>query len=170
MLQTMSTKSQRIPEKSKLLLEFPVGVHYKDLNQKVLLKVDTGSDIKCISCGTFQRLFPNKQLDRSTLLLENYRNLPVSIIWRFTSFIRWKGEVFHQEFYVKNVDSSSNILFRDACFRIEVLQTCFVVTGKEIHLSQPEPVINKTTLVSKRKEMSHSTKTTLENKRRYAFH
>ena len=27
MLQTMSTKSQKIPEKSKLLLEFPIGLH-----------------------------------------------------------------------------------------------------------------------------------------------
>ena len=42
MLQTMSTKSQRIPQKSKLLLEFPIGLHYKNLNQNVLLKVDTG--------------------------------------------------------------------------------------------------------------------------------
>ena len=33
-------------------------------------KVDTGSDINCISLGTFQRLFPNKQLNMSTLLLE----------------------------------------------------------------------------------------------------
>ena len=39
MLQTMSTKSQKIPEKSKLMSEFPIGLHYKDLNQKVLLKV-----------------------------------------------------------------------------------------------------------------------------------
>ena len=64
MLQTMSTKSQKIPKKSKLLLEFPIRLHYKDLNQNVLLKVDTGSDINCISLGTFQRLFPNKQLNR----------------------------------------------------------------------------------------------------------
>ena len=57
MLQTMSTKSQKIPEKSKVMLEFPIGLHYKDLSQKVLLKVDTGSDINYISLGTFQRLF-----------------------------------------------------------------------------------------------------------------
>ena len=73
-LQTMSTKSQKIPEKSKLLLEFPIRFHYKDLSQKVLHKVDTGSDINCISLGTFQRLFPNKQLNRSILLLDNYGN------------------------------------------------------------------------------------------------
>ena len=41
---------------------------------------------------------------------------------------------------------------------MEILQTCFTVTGKEIHLPQPEPVINKTTSVSKIEEMSHSTK------------
>ena len=56
-LQTMSTNSQKIMEKSKLLLEFPIKLLYKDLNQKVLLKVDRGSDINCISLGTFHKLF-----------------------------------------------------------------------------------------------------------------
>ena len=154
----MSTKSQKIPAKSKLLLEFLIGLHYKYLNQRVLLKVDTSSDINYISLGTFLRLLPSKQLDRSTLLLENYRNSPVSIIGRFTAFIRWKGKVFCQEFHATNANSSPNVLSRNACFRMEVLQTCFIVTGKEIHLPQPEPVINKTTSVSKIEEMSHSTK------------
>ena len=123
-----------------------------------MLKVDTGSDINCISLGNFQRLFPNKQLYRPTLLLENYGNSPVSIIGRFTAFIIWKGKVFHQEFHVSNASSSPNLLSRDACFKIEVLQTCVVVTEKEIHLPQPEPVINKTTSVCKIEEMSQSTK------------
>ena len=43
----------KITENSKLLLEFPIRLHYMNLNQKVLLKVDTGSDINCISLGTF---------------------------------------------------------------------------------------------------------------------
>ena len=71
MLQTMSTKVQKIPEKSKLMLEFPSGLHYKDLDQKILFKVNTGFNINCISLGTFQRLFPNQQLDISMLILEN---------------------------------------------------------------------------------------------------
>ena len=124
MLQTMSTKSQKILERSKLLLEFPITLHYKDLNQKVLLKIDTGSSINCISLGTFHKLFPNKQLHRSTLLLENYGNWPVTIIAKFTAFIRWKGKLFHQEFHDTNANSSPNLLSRDACFRMEVLQTC----------------------------------------------
>ena len=156
MLQTMSTKSQKILEKSKLMLEFPIGLHYKYLNQKVLLNVDTGSDINCISLRTSQRLFPNKQLKRSTLLLQNYGNSPVPIFGWFTAFIRWKEKVFHQEFYVTNAYSLPNLLSRDACFRMEVLQTCFMVTGKE--LPQPEPVINKTTSFSKIEETSQSTK------------
>ena len=87
MLQTMSTELQKIPEKSKLMLEFPIRHHYKDLNQKILLKVDTGSDINCFSLGAFQRFCPNQQLGRSMLLLENYSNSTVSIIGKFKAFI-----------------------------------------------------------------------------------
>ena len=53
------------------MLEFPIILHYKDLDQKILFKVDTGSDINCVSLGTFQRLFPMQQLDKSMLILEN---------------------------------------------------------------------------------------------------
>ena len=130
----MSTKSWKIPEKPKLLLEFLPRLHYKDLNQKVLLKVDRCSDINCLSLGTFHKL------NRSMLILENYGNSPVTIIGKFMAFIRWKGKVFHQEFHVTNANSSPNLLSRDACFRMEVLQTCFTVTGKE--LPQPYPVSN----------------------------
>ena len=121
MLQTMSTKLQKIPEKSKLMLEFLIRLYYKDLNQNILLKVDTGSNINSISLGTFQRLFPNQQLDRSMLLVENYGNSSMSIIGKFKAFIRWKGKVFCQEFHVPNANSSPNLLSRDASFRMEVL-------------------------------------------------
>ena len=60
MLQTACSKHQKIPEKSKLTIEFLISLHYKDLNQKIMLKVDTGSDINCISLGTFQWLFPHE--------------------------------------------------------------------------------------------------------------
>ena len=154
--------------KRKLLLEFSIGLHYRNINQKVLLKVDTGSNINCISLGSFQRLFPNRQLSRATLLLENYRNTPVSIIGRFTAFIRWNRKVFHQEIHVTNANSSPNLLSRGAGFRMEVLQTCFMFTGTE--LPQPEPVIIKTTSVSKIEEMSQSKITMWENGRRYVFY
>ena len=95
-----------------------IRLHCKDLNQKVLLKVDTGLDINGISFGTFHKLFPNKQLKffRSMLLLENYGNPPVTIISKFMAFIRWKGKVFHQEFHVTNANSSPNLLLQRCLF------------------------------------------------------
>ena len=87
MLQTACSKHQKIPEKSKLMIEFLISLHYKDLNRKIMLKVDTGSDINCISLETFQRLFPHQQLTKSTLLLENYGNSLVSLIGKFKAFI-----------------------------------------------------------------------------------
>ena len=54
------------------------------------------------------------------------------IIGKLKAFIQWKGKVFHQEFHVTNANSSPNLLSRDASFQMEVLQTCFAVTGKEI--------------------------------------
>ena len=104
----VANHAHKITEHSREIetsLEFPIGLHYKDLNQNVLLKFDTGSDINCISLGTFHKLFPNKQLNRPTLLLENYGNSPVTIIDRFMAFIRWKEKVFHQEFHVINANS-----------------------------------------------------------------
>ena len=32
LLQTACTKHQKIPDKSKLMIEFRIGLHYKDLN------------------------------------------------------------------------------------------------------------------------------------------
>ena len=97
-----------------------------------MLKVDTGSNINCISLGTFHRLFPHQHLTKSMLLLENYSNSPVSIIDKFKALIQWRGKVICQEFHVTNANSSPNLLSRYASFRMEVLQTCFTVTGKEI--------------------------------------
>ena len=121
-------------------------------HQKVLLKVDTGSNINCISLGTFHKLFPNKQLNRSTLLLENYGHSPMIIIGKFTAFIRWNRKVFLQELHVTNANSSPDLLSRDACFMMEVLQTCFTVTGKE--LPQLEPVYNQS--INPHKKMEES--------------
>ena len=45
MLQTACTKHQKIPEKSELMKEIPIHLHYKNLNRKIMLKVDTGSNI-----------------------------------------------------------------------------------------------------------------------------
>ena len=78
----------------------------------------------------------------------------MSIIGTFTAFIRLKGKVFHQEFHVTDASSSPNLLSRDACFRMEMLQTCFMVMGKEVQNGKH----------------IFFCKTTLENGRSYVFH
>ena len=105
--------------------EFLIGLSYKNLNQKIMLKVDTGSNINCISLGTFHRLFPHQQLSKSMLLLENYGNSPVSIIGKFKAFIQWKGKVFHQDFHVTNANSSPNLLSRDVSFQMGSITDLF---------------------------------------------
>ena len=132
MIQTVYSQHQRIQEKSTLMIEFPIGLHYNDLNRKIMLKVDTGSDINCISLGTFQRLFPHQPLTKSTLLLKNYGNSLVSIIRKFRAFICWKEIIFHQEFHITNLNSSPNLLSRDASSQMKVLQTCFAAAGRKI--------------------------------------
>ena len=84
---SMHKTSKNSRKVHKLMIEFPIGLQYKNLNQKIMLKVETGSDINCISLETFQRLFPHQQLTKSMLLLENYGNAPVSIIGKFKAFI-----------------------------------------------------------------------------------
>ena len=101
MLQTICTKHQKIPEKSKLMIEFPISLHYQNINWKIMLKVDTSSNINCISLGTFHKLFSHQQLTKSMLLLENYGNSPMSVIDKFKAFIRWKGKIFCQNFMLQ---------------------------------------------------------------------
>ena len=130
MLQTMSTKSQKIPEKSKLLLQFPIRLQGSQL--KGIAQSGYWFRHQLYQSRNFPETLSQQEIDRSTLLLENNGNSPVSIFGKFTAFIKWKGKVFHQEFHVTDANASPNLLSRDTCFRMEVLQTCFMVTGKEV--------------------------------------
>ena len=100
MLQTACIKHQKIPKKSKLIIEFLISLQYKNLNWKTMFKVDMSSNINCISLGTFQRLFPHQQLTKSTVLLENCSS-PVSIIDKFKAFIQWRGKVSAKNFMLQ---------------------------------------------------------------------
>ena len=86
MLQTAYSQHQKIPEESTLMIEFPIGLHYKDLNRKIMLKVDMGSDINCISLGTFQRLSSSASHQNYTVTQE---------LWQFTCVDNRKIQSFH---------------------------------------------------------------------------
>ena len=46
---------------------------------------------------------------------------------KFHAFLRWKGKVYRQLFYVTNVNNSPNLLSRDACYTLGVSKPCYSV-------------------------------------------
>ena len=45
----------------------------------------------------------------------------------FHVFLRWKGKVYKQLFYITDCDRSPNLLSRDACYTLGVLKPCYTV-------------------------------------------
>ena len=64
MLSTTKKNStpQHINPKKDLLIEFGIGKHVHMINNKVILKIDTGTDVNGLNRKTFYRLFPDTQL------------------------------------------------------------------------------------------------------------
>ena len=78
--------------KKELMIEFGCGEDMHSIDQKITLKVDTGADVNAINKTTFQRLFPNKKLNPSTVILENFDSTCIKPMGRFKCFLRWKGK------------------------------------------------------------------------------
>ena len=49
------------------------------------------------------------------------------MLGKFHAFLRWKGHVYRQLFYVTNANSSPNLLSRDCCYTLGVLKPCYSV-------------------------------------------
>ena len=54
-------------------------------------------------------------------------NTSVEVLGRFHIFLRWKGKVYRQLFYVTNVNNSPNLLSRDSCYTLSVIKPCYSV-------------------------------------------
>ena len=61
----------------------------------------------------------------------NGNNSAVTVLGKFHTFLRWKGHVYRQLFYVTNANSSPNLLSRDGCYILEVLKPCYSVEMTE---------------------------------------
>ena len=73
-------------------MEFPIGLNYSNLNQKVLLKADTGADVYTLNEATFKELFLRFSIDKlfpNDIELTNYRNSGVNILGSIPLFIKW---------------------------------------------------------------------------------
>ena len=67
----------------------------------VLLKADTGADVNLMNSTMFDRIIGDRSiLQPSTLKMEAYGNSAVEVLGKFHAFLRWKGRIYRQLFYV----------------------------------------------------------------------
>ena len=82
-----------------------------------------------MNAKTFDTLFKDRTvLQPSSLRMEAYgNNVSVEVLGRFHTFLRWKGKVYRQLFYVTNVNNSPDLLLRDGCYILGVIKPCYSV-------------------------------------------
>ena len=97
-----------------------------------LLKADTGADVNLLNSTTFDWIIGDRSiLQPSTLRMETYGSSRVEVLGKFNAFLRWKGKIFRQPFYVTTANSSPNLLSRDACYTLGVVRPCCSVDQAE---------------------------------------
>ena len=101
----------------KHLIQFPISVDFKKVRNSeecstVLLKADTGADVNLMNSNTFDKLIKDRTvLELTSLRMEAYgNNIAVTVLGKFHAFLRWKGHVYRQLFYVINANTSPNLL------------------------------------------------------------
>ena len=104
--------SSKINPTQALIIEFGCGMKATSIDRKLPLKLDTGSDVNAISRKTFQKLFPDAKLTPSTNVLQNFDSSCITPMGTFTTFLRWKGNVYKCKFEVMNSDTTPNVLFQ----------------------------------------------------------
>ena len=132
----------------KHLIQFPISVNLEKVRKlaegpcpTVLLKVNTGVDVNLLNSTTFDRIIGNRSiLQPSTYKMEAYGNSTVDALGRFFTFLRWKGMIYRQLFYVTTANASPNLLSRDGCYTLGVLKPCYSVeTLKSSKSSSTQP-------------------------------
>ena len=119
---------------NKHLIQFPISTDFKKVRNSqdcstVLLKADTGVGVNLMNSTTFDRVIGDRSaLQPTSLQMETYgNNTAVEVLGKFHMFLRWKGKIYRQLFYVTNANASPNLLSRDSCYTLGVLKPCYSV-------------------------------------------
>ena len=120
---------------NKHLIQFPISTDFKKVRNSqercpsILLKADTGADVNLMNSTTFARVIEDRSaLQLTSLWMEAYgNNTAVEVLGKFHAFLRWKGRIYKQLFYVTNANASPNLLSRDSCYTLGVLKPCYSV-------------------------------------------
>ena len=100
----MNMLSSKINPSKALIIEFGCGMKATSIDRKLPLKLDTGSDVNAINRKTFQKLFPDAKLTPSSSVLQNFDKSCIRPMGTFTTFLRWKGNVYRCQFEVMDSD------------------------------------------------------------------
>ena len=111
----------------ELLIQFGIRKDFHSINKKVTLKLDTGADVNAFDRATFQKLFPDVELQLSTIVLENFDKTMVKPMGTFKCFLRWKGKIYRIQAEVMDSEDTPNILSRETTFLMGILKPCFIV-------------------------------------------
>ena len=133
--------------KKKHLIQFPISVNLEKVRNSmeghcstVLLKADTGADVNLLNSSTFDKIIGDRSLLQLTSLrMEAYgNNTEFQVLGKFHTFLRWKGKIYRQLFYVTNVNASPNLLSRDGCYTLGVLKPCYSIETSKSSSKQPK--------------------------------
>ena len=105
----------------------------------VLLKADTGADVNLLNSTSFNKIIGDRSLLQLTSLrMEAYgNNTEFQVLGKFHVFLRWKGKVYRQLFYITNGNASPNLLSRESCYTPGVLKPCYSVETLKNCSTQP---------------------------------
>ena len=115
-----------------IMIEFGCGLTPLSFDRQLTLQVDTGAEANAINKKTFNRLFPDVELEESTHVLQNFDKRLIKLIGSFRCFLRWKGHKYRVKIEVMGIDTP-NLLSRETTFLMGILKKCLSVekTPKE---------------------------------------
>ena len=121
-----------------IMIEFDCGLTPLSFDRKLTLQADTGADANAINKKTFDKLFPDVELERSTFLLQNFDKWLIKPIGCFRCFLRWKDHKYRVQIEVMGTDTP-NILSRETTFLMGILKRCLPVEKVPIEQTNHTP-------------------------------
>ena len=123
-----------------IMIEFGCGLTPLSFDRKLILQVDTGADANAINKKTFDQLFPEVELEKSTFILKNFDERLIKPIGSFRCFLRWKGHKYRVQIEVMGADTP-NILSRETTFLMGILKKCFITEKLPIKQNTPNSTL-----------------------------
>ena len=121
------------PEDKPIMVEFDCGLTPLSFDRQLTLQADTGADANAINKKTFDEVFPDVELEKSTHMLQNFDKRLIKPIGSFRCFLKWKGHKYRVKFEVMGIETP-NLLSRETTFMMGILKKCL-----SVEKSQNEP-------------------------------